>query len=86
MTITDAGAAISAKIALRRRLPPPPMRRALRQAAGLSTLEVASCLGVTRQAVSQWERGERTPREELLAAYIDALDAMSTGSRPEVVR
>lgn len=41
--------------------------RQIRLAAGLTQLEVASALGVTRAAVSQWERGQRVPAEHALA-------------------
>ncbi|MDP9397269.1 MAG: helix-turn-helix domain-containing protein [Actinomycetota bacterium] len=41
----------------RRSLPPPPARRALRQAAGVSLLAVARACGVSRQAVAHWEAG-----------------------------
>ena len=36
--------------------------RELREAAGLTQLEVAFRLGVTPQTVSFWERGTREPR------------------------
>jgi transcriptional regulator with XRE-family HTH domain len=35
-------------------------------------------LGVTRQAVSKYERGKRTPRGQLLEAYIAVLEEMQT--------
>ncbi len=57
----------------RRALPPPVARRALRQAAGVSLLAVARACGVSRQAVAHWEAGTRQPRDEHLAAYLQAL-------------
>ncbi len=57
----------------RRSLPPPPARRALRQAAGVSLLAVARACGVSRQAVAHWEAGTRQPRDEHLTAYLKAL-------------
>jgi len=57
-------------IRAKRQLPPPPARRALREAAGLSGADVARAMGVTRQAVSNWERGRRAPRGQNLDAYL----------------
>ena len=62
---------------VRRRLPPPPARRQLREAAGISQLDVAQALGVTREAVSLWESGLRTPRAENAAAYVALLDRLA---------
>lgn len=75
------GAAIAQQAALRRRLPAPPMRRAIRVAAGFTGAEVAATLGVSRQAVAQWERGTRTPRGTHLRAYLEVLDALSEVGR-----
>lgn len=69
------------RMALRRRLPPPQMRRAMREAAGLSAAEVAAELGVTRQAISRWERGQREPRGRLLSEYVSVLDAIAQADR-----
>jgi transcriptional regulator with XRE-family HTH domain len=60
-------------IRARRQLPPPPTRRALREASGLSGADVARAMGVTRQAVSNWERGLRDPRGATLDAYLEVL-------------
>lgn len=64
---------LSQRIQTRRDLPPPPARKALRKAAGVSLSEVAGIVGVTRQAVSLWEAGERTPRAANAAAYLEVL-------------
>ncbi len=64
---------LSRRIQTRRDLPPPPVRKALRKAAGVSLSEVAGIVGVTRQAVSLWEAGERTPRGANAAAYLEVL-------------
>ena len=45
-----------------RQLPQPELRRALRNEAGLTLAEVGDRCGVTRSAVSRWERGLRNPR------------------------
>jgi transcriptional regulator with XRE-family HTH domain len=47
------------------------MQRALREAAGASLAEVAEAVGVTRQAVSMWELGQRSPRAHYLEAYLE---------------
>lgn len=57
----------------RRSLPPPAMRRAIREAAHLSLGEVGEEVGVTAQAVSKWELGERFPRREHLHRYAELL-------------
>jgi DNA-binding transcriptional regulator YiaG len=45
-----------------RRLPRPAERRRIREEAGVSLRSVAAVLGVTHQAVQNWERGA-TPRD-----------------------
>ena len=56
-----------------RELPSPETRRALRREAGLSLADIGRAVGVTRQAVSGWESGRRTPRGHLLVAYVAVL-------------
>lgn len=63
-------------VELRRLLPPPSRRRALRLAADVPLEAVARHCHVTRQAVSSWERGTREPRGENLVAYVDALNLL----------
>ncbi len=63
-------------------LPPPRVRRSIREAAGLSQGELADVLGVHRISVSRYESGQREPRGKLRLAYSEALRAMSPG--PEV--
>jgi transcriptional regulator with XRE-family HTH domain len=60
----------------RRDLPPVEMRRALRRGAGLTLADIAEAVGVTRQPVSWWERGRRTPRGPNLDAYGEVLRAL----------
>lgn len=47
--------------------------RAWREARGLSASEVARKLGVTRQAVSAWERGAYKPSHASLAEWCKLL-------------
>lgn len=65
--------ALEERLRSRRDLPPPAMRRAIRQAAGLSLDDLAEELGVSRQAVGHWECGDRYPRPAALIAYCDLL-------------
>ncbi|KUN03945.1 hypothetical protein AQI95_21130 [Streptomyces yokosukanensis] len=67
---------IRSRLQVRRDLPMPEERRAIREAADLSQQELADAIGVTRQAVSHWEAGIRTPRGIFLDRYIDAIRAM----------
>jgi DNA-binding transcriptional regulator YiaG len=67
---------LTAKIRARRDLPEPPVRRMIRKAAGVSLADAADVVGVTRQAVSLWERGARSPRGENLERYLSLLQAL----------
>jgi transcriptional regulator with XRE-family HTH domain len=60
----------------RQALPAPSARRALRQAAGVSLADVASVVGVSRQAVGLWEAGLRRPRGRNLDSYLHVLRAL----------
>ncbi len=64
----------------RRDLPPPAVRRALREAAGLSQGDIGRAIGASRQAVAHWEAGRRNPRPAPLAAYVEVLRLLSTGN------
>ena len=59
----------------------------LRGARGLSQEALANELGISRQAVSRWERGEALPDTENLIALADlfgvTLDELVRGSSPE---
>jgi transcriptional regulator with XRE-family HTH domain len=59
-----------------RRLPPPPMRKTIRKAAGVSLDRLAEELGVHRVTVARWENGSRQPRRKALVAYAELLDAL----------
>jgi transcriptional regulator with XRE-family HTH domain len=58
---------------LRRQLPPPQLRRLLRERCGLSQQALAAAVGVSAAAVSRWEAGLRTPRGDDLRRYAAAL-------------
>ncbi len=65
----------------RRELPPPAERRQIREGAGLSQIDVARVLGVTREAVALWELGRRTPRPDKALGYIALLDRLAAEVR-----
>ncbi|QIY95871.1 helix-turn-helix transcriptional regulator [Streptomyces sp. S1D4-11] len=71
--MTATALRVRARLLLRQDLPAPAERRAIRQAAGLSQGELAEAIGVTRQAVSHWEAGTRTPKGALLDRYVAAI-------------
>ena len=63
------------KITPHRLFPPVPERlREARLARGMTTIELAEVIGVTRQAVSQFELGHTTPSGIILAKIIEQLD------------
>lgn len=66
---------LTARARARRELPAPPTRRALRNAVGASLDDVASVVGVTRQAVSMWELGQRAPSGANLERYLEVIRA-----------
>lgn len=67
---------IRARVRVHRDLPTPALRRALREAAGLSQQEMAEAVGASRAAVGYWENGQRCPRGALLDRYVEALNAL----------
>lgn len=62
---------------LRLRLPSAPQRRLLRLRAMISQETIAQSVGVDRATVCRWETGEREPRDEHLADYINVLDRLA---------
>jgi DNA-binding transcriptional regulator YiaG len=58
LTLSDARRACAAGAA-----------REMRESAGLTQDEIAEIVGVTRAAVSQWERGQRVPAGNAALAY-----------------
>jgi transcriptional regulator with XRE-family HTH domain len=77
MARDDAFEAALARGRARRRLPGPAARRQLRERAGLSQQDVAAALGVTREAVAQWESGRRSPRPTTAVEYVTLLDRLA---------
>ena len=73
---SEITAAVRAATARREPLPPPAARRALRERKHLSQGDLAEIVGVTRQALSNWERGLRAPRGTTRARYLAALDEL----------
>lgn len=77
MAISDAPTTgLVEQVKLTRRLPPAPVAKAIRAAAGVSQQQVADELGVDRVTVARWEGGQRRPRGALLSRYVDLLDAL----------
>jgi len=66
-------AELAETLLIRRRLPDPAMCRAIRVRAGASKQDVATPLGVTRQCITLWESGKRTPQGKNLLAYASVL-------------
>jgi DNA-binding transcriptional regulator YiaG len=70
---------IAETIRARRELPPPGMRKALRESVGVSLAEIRDELehrfgiSVTKQSIYLWESGRRTPRPAALRAYAEIL-------------
>jgi len=64
------------ELTARQTLPPPTMRKAIREAAGVTVAQVAREIGVTRQAVVFWERGLRRPSGPYLGAYLGVLELL----------
>jgi transcriptional regulator with XRE-family HTH domain len=65
------------RIRLRRALPEPEQRAALRTAAGLSLRDLADAMGVSTTTVFYWETGRRNPNAKHLDAYLTALQTLA---------
>jgi DNA-binding transcriptional regulator YiaG len=62
-------------------LPTPALRRAIREAAGVSQGQIARELGVHRMTVCRWEAGTSTPSGDHLHAYATILTDLSEATR-----
>ncbi|MDR6975532.1 DNA-directed RNA polymerase specialized sigma24 family protein/DNA-binding XRE family transcriptional regulator [Streptomyces sp. 3330] len=58
-------------------LPPPELRRRLREAASLTQAQVAERVGVARETVRAWESGRTTPRGRRREAYAKLLASLT---------
>lgn len=73
------------RLVIASQLPPPAVRRQLREAAGLSRPQVAELVGVSAEAIRLWETGERTPSGEARGRYVDLLSQWSSGPQEPTV-
>ncbi len=65
------------------RLPTPSRRRSIREAAGATQEELATVIGVSKQALERWEREKAKPRGRHAAAYaslLEQLEAATSGN------
>lgn len=74
--MNDEAIPVERKIRAHRGLPPPRLRRALRESGGLTQDDIAEVVGVRRASVSRWEAGLRTPRGRFLVAYAELLESL----------
>lgn len=68
---------VLARVRAQRALPPLPIRRHLREAAGLSQTEVGRLLHVGPWTISRYETGMRSPRGHLAVEYGDILSRLA---------
>jgi DNA-binding transcriptional regulator YiaG len=64
------------------RLPAPSRRRIIRERAGATQAELAAALGVSKQALERWERGDAKPRGQHAAAYALLLERLEAAADP----
>ncbi|MFF3958948.1 helix-turn-helix transcriptional regulator [Streptomyces sp. NPDC001890] len=76
MSDFDAIDALLADVGPQAELPPPDVRRELREQARLSKAQVARALGVSPSTVGAWEGG-REPSDEIRAKYAYLLDGLA---------
>lgn len=58
-------------------LPPPEARRQIREAAGVSCAAIGEVIGVSRDAVLKWERGQRRPSPRHAHQYNEILNRLA---------
>jgi transcriptional regulator with XRE-family HTH domain len=83
MTTTQVAEQVRTRLGIRRGLPAPEERRALR--GDMPQQELAEIVGVSQQAISHWEAGIRTPRGKLLERYVAALNALREAATQRAV-
>jgi DNA-binding transcriptional regulator YiaG len=59
-----------------KRLPPPPVARAIRRAAHVTQQQLADELGRHVVTIARWEAGTRTPRGDVRDRYQAILEAL----------
>lgn len=64
------------EVRLRRRMPSPAVRRAIREAAGVTQQRIADEIGVHRMTVARWESGARQPKGADASAYAALLEQL----------
>jgi DNA-binding transcriptional regulator YiaG len=74
---TDALHEAMEYVRVKRDLPQPSVRVAIRRAAGLSQRHVARLLGVSPTAVAFWENGARNPSHEHVREYVHLLSELA---------
>ena len=72
---------MNSEIVLPPGMPDPASREALRRLAGLSRVEMARLVGVSRSAIWKWEKGHREPRGDSKARYAQVLREIQKGIR-----
>jgi DNA-binding transcriptional regulator YiaG len=75
--MTETIDAVLQKAKVRRDLPGPGLRRAIRKQAHLTLLDVAQAINVGAPAVSRYEKGEREPRGKTRELYSHLLSRLS---------
>jgi predicted transcriptional regulator len=53
----------------------------IREAAGVTQVDLAARIGVTQPALSRMEAGTRTPRQETLRRWVEALSEIEKQTR-----
>jgi transcriptional regulator with XRE-family HTH domain len=64
------------EVEARRDLPPPRMRKAIRQGAGVSRARLGDVVGVSEASIGFYEAGTRNPSGEHLCLYAEALESL----------
>lgn len=65
-----------------KRLPAPAMRRAIREAAGVTQARLAKEIGVTDRSIANWETGSSRPSPRHLGTYAELLCALQEAMAP----
>jgi len=73
-------AELVARAELASRLPSPERGRLIRERAGVTQLELAAAVGVSKGALERWERGEARPRGRHAAAYVALLEQLEAAA------